>query len=117
MYKALYLCPMVPSSNLKETVAFFIELFEFKLYFDYGSYAIIYKDNLSLHISQSQEHLTEMEFYLEVDALDELWNAIKHRLPDTRVREPFNQNYGMREFHIELPHTKTIMFVGQNIKE
>ena len=30
MYKALYLSPMVPSFNIRETLNFFVELFSFK---------------------------------------------------------------------------------------
>jgi hypothetical protein len=45
-----------------------------------------------------------------------LWNSVKDKLSKLRVREPFNQDYGMREFHIEVPHTNSIMFVGQEIE-
>ncbi len=32
------------------------------------------------------------------------------------VREPFNREYGMREFHIMIPYTQTLMLAGQQIK-
>jgi hypothetical protein len=55
-----------------------------------------------------------MEFYLEVDDIDSLWTSIKDKVEGLRVREPFDRDYGMREIHIEIPHTKTLLFVGQN---
>ena len=117
MYRALYLSPMVPSSNIRETVSFFVRLFQFKIGLDDPTYVILYRDNLTIHISQSDSHINELEFYLEVDNLDELWNSIKDKMNGIRIKEPFNQDYGMREFHIAVPHTKTVMFVGQEIEK
>ena len=117
MYNALYLSPMVPSSNIKGTVSFFVDFFQFKIGLDDPSYVILFKNNLTIHIGQSDSHINELEFYLEVDNLEELWNSIKDQVNDLKINEPFNQEYGMREFHIAVPHTKTVMFVGQEIKK
>jgi hypothetical protein len=57
-----------------------------------------------------------MEFYLEIDNVDVLWQNIKSNIEGIRVKPPFNQKYGMREFHIIIPQTKTLMFVGHVIK-
>jgi len=116
MYKAIYLSPMVSSSNVRETARFFTELFQFEISLESEGYIIVSRDNLTLHLSQASNDVSLSEFYLEVDALDELWNSIKDKLKGLKLREPFNQAYGMREFHIEPPCTKTIMFVGQEIK-
>ena len=114
MYKALNISPMIPSYNIKETVKFFVNLFNFEIYMD-GNYAIIYKDNLTVHILNAGTDIGEMEFYLGVDEIDVLWESIKNKLEGIKTRAPFNREYGMREFHIVLPHTKTLMFVGQMI--
>ena len=58
-----------------------------------------------------------MEFYLEVDEIDSLWESIKDKIEGIKTKPPFDQQYGMREFHIIVPHTKTLMFVGQEIKK
>ena len=117
MYKALYLSPMVPSYNIRETLRFFVELFSFEVARDEGNYVIIYKDNHLIHILNAGTDIGEMEFYLEVDEIDELYDSIKDKLEGIKVRPPFDREYGMREFHIIIPHTKTLMFVGQVIKE
>jgi hypothetical protein len=116
MYKALYLSPMVPSYNIKETLRFFVEFFGFDAIMDYDAYAIVKKDNHLIHILNAGEHIGEMEFYLEVDDIDGLWNSIKDKLGGIKVRAPFDREYGMREFHVIIPQTKTLMFVGQGIK-
>jgi hypothetical protein len=117
MYKALYLSPMVPSYNIRETLNFFVALFNFKVARDEGSYVIIYKDNHLIHILEAGTYIGEMEFYLEVDAIDSLWETVKDKMGGTKVRPPFDREYGMREFHVIIPHTKTLMFVGQAIKQ
>ena len=112
MYNALNISPMIPSCNIKETVKFFTGLFSFEIYMD-GDYAIIYKNNLTIHILNAGKDIGEMEFYLAVDEIDSLWESIKHKLEGVKTRAPFNREYGMREFHIVVPHTKTLMFVGK----
>lgn len=104
---------MIPSYDLKKTAAFFTELFSFKFEMDEGNYIILSKDNLTIHLLNAGEDIGQMEFYLEVDDISALWESIKDKLSGIKVREPFNREYGMREFHIEVPHTNTLMFVGQ----
>jgi hypothetical protein len=116
MYKALYLSPMLPSYNIRGTLNFFVDLFDFKVARDDGNYVIIYKDNHLIHILNAGADIGEMEFYLQVDEIDELYDSIKDKLDGIKVRPPFDREYGMREFHIVIPHTKTLMFVGQVIK-
>lgn len=41
---------------------------------------------------------------------------LKIKTVGMKVREPFDREYGMREFHIILPHTRTLIFIGQVIK-
>jgi hypothetical protein len=114
MYKALHLSPMIPSYNMKETAAFFIDLLGFgKIMYNNG-YIILQKDNLTIHILNAGD-IGEMEFYLEVNDVDGLWESVKDKLAGLKVREPFDREYGMREIHIIVPHTKTLLFIGQAI--
>ncbi len=113
MYKALYLSPMIPSYNIPETVSFFVDIFGFSVARDEGNYAILFKNHLTIHILNAGADIGEMEFYLEVNDMDTLWDFVKEKLTGIGVREPFDREYGMREFHVIVPHTKTLMFVGQ----
>jgi hypothetical protein len=116
MYKVMYLSPMVPSYNIRETLRFFTDLFSFKIARDENAYVIIYMDSHLIHILNAGADIGEMEFYLEVDDIDSLWDTIKDKLEGLNVKPPFDRDYGMREFHIIVPHTKTLMFVGQAIQ-
>jgi hypothetical protein len=115
IYKALYLSPMVPSFNIEETKRFFVDLFGFMTLME-GDYSIVKKDTFLIHILKAGEDIGEMEFYLEVDDIDKLWNSIRESVAGYYVKPPFDRDYGMREFHIVVPHTKTLMFVGMVIK-
>ncbi len=114
-YKALYLSPMVPSYHIEETKRFFVDLFGFKPLME-SNYIIVKKDTTLIHILHAGDNIGEMEFYLEVDDIDTLWESIRDRVSEYKVRAPFNREYGMREFHIVVPHTKTLMFVGMVIE-
>ncbi len=115
MYNALYLSPMIPSYNIRETLKFFTEVFNFEIARDDGNYVIIYKNQQTIHLLNAGD-IGEMEFYLEVNDIDGLWDSAKDKLENVKVRPPFDREYGMREFHVIVPHTKTLMFVGQLIK-
>ena len=117
MYKALYLSPMIPSYNIPETVKFFKDLFGFTVARDEEGYAIMYKDQQTIHILNAGEDIGEMEFYLEVNDVEGLWATIKDKVAGIKTRAPFDRVYGMREFHIIIPHTKTLMFVGQALNQ
>ena len=116
MYKALYLSPMLPSFNIGETVLFFTDILQFKIGRDDKRYVIIYKDNLTVHILKAGKDIGQMEFYLEIDNVYALWNSIKDKLEGIKVREPFDREYGMREIHIAIPQTNSLLFIGQAIK-
>ena len=115
MYKAIYLSPMVPSYNIRETVRFFTELFGFEVAKDEENYMIVRKDNHLIHFLKAGADIGEMEFYLEVSNIDPLWDLIKDKLTDIKFKPPFNREYGMREFHIIIPYTRALMFVGQGL--
>jgi hypothetical protein len=115
MYKALHLSPMIPSYNIKETAAFFTDVLSFTFFMNEENYAVLVKDNLMIHVLNAGD-IGEMEFYLEIDDIDGLWEEIKDKLTGLKVRAPFNREYGMREMHIIIPQTKTLLFIGQGVK-
>lgn len=113
MYRALYISPMIPSFDLEVTGAFFKDLLEFSPVMEVETYAIYQKDDLTIHLLKAGESIGQMEFYLEVNAVDEVWESIKDKIDGIKVRPPFDQPYGMREIHLEVPATNTLLFIGQ----
>lgn len=116
MYRALYISPMIPSYDLGETARFFKELLGFSTTRDDGHYIILYKEKLTIHLLRVGEDIGQMEFYMEVDDVDEVWNLIKDNIGNLKVKAPFDRDYGMREIHISVPATKTLLFIGQALR-
>lgn len=116
MYKALYLSPMIPSFDIDETGDFFKRVLGFSSVMHTDTYAIYQKDNLTIHLLCASENSGQMEFYLEVDNVDSLWASIQDKVQNLKIKEPFNRDYGMREIHIVIPKTNTLLFIGQQVK-
>ncbi len=116
MYQARHLSPMIPSFDINKTVQFFRDLLTFEILRDDKTYVILQKDDQTIHILRAGKDIGEMEFYLEVDDIQSVWNHIKDSLDGIRYKAPFDQAYGMREIHIIIPETKTLLFIGQAIR-
>jgi catechol 2,3-dioxygenase-like lactoylglutathione lyase family enzyme len=116
MYQAKYLSPMIPSTNIEKTASFFTDLLGFKVMMDVKTYVILKKDNSTIHVLRAGPDIGEMEFYLEVDNIEQVWNGMKDKLDGMKYKGPFDREYGMREIHIIIPETKTLMFIGQEVK-
>ncbi len=115
MYKALSVSPMIPSFNIEVTADFFRNILGFTPVMESEGYAIYQKDNLTIHVLPAGADIGQMEFYMVVDAIDALWASIEDRLQGLAVQAPFNREYGMREIHIQVPQTNTLLFIGQVI--
>lgn len=106
---------MIPSFDIHETTNFFRKLLGFQVWMEEKNYAILFKDNLTIHILSAGTDIGQMEFYLEVDNLDAVWNFIKDKIDGITYKEPFEREYGMKEIHIHIPQTNTLLFIGQSI--
>jgi len=115
MYQARHLSPIIPSYNLPRTVSFFLDQLGFQIGRAEETYYILYKDQATIHIQRAGVDIGEMAVYLEVDDLDPIWDGMKDRLGELQAKAPFNQPYGMREIHVIVPETKTLLFIGQVI--
>jgi catechol 2,3-dioxygenase-like lactoylglutathione lyase family enzyme len=116
MYQAFQLSPMIPSFDVRATVSFFTDVLSFSVVRDEGSYVILMKDNSMVHIQRAGD-IGEMSCYLAVDDIDVLWASMEDKIKKLKVRAPFDRDYGMREVHIIVPETKTLLFIGQAIKQ
>lgn len=114
MYKALFISPMIPSDDIGKSVLFFKDLLGFNSVREEDNYVILQKDGRTIHIKKAWKE-SESELYLEVDDVDLVWGTMKDKVQGLKVKEPFDREYGMREIHIIIPGTKTLLFIGQVI--
>lgn len=113
MVKILHICPMVPSFDTQVSLDFFVNCLGFQVTFQEGDYAICSKDSQSVHFLPAGENIGQMEFYLEIEGIDELWESLRHQVSNLKHKAPFDQPYGMREIHMEVPKTNCLLFIGQ----
>jgi len=104
---------MIPSFDIPKTVSFLRDILGFKIHADFTDYVILIMDNLTVHVLHAGKNIGETEIYLEVDDLNAVWERIKDKLDNIVHKAPFSRDYGMKEIHLIIPETKTLLFIGQ----
>ena len=116
--------PFIPCTSLEVRVAFYRDVLGFEVGFlAEGIYAFLKRDDVAVRLVQVSDdvdlHHPERQgsFYIDVKDIDALWEEMQPRLsklPDGRVRAPFNQDYGQREFHVADEYC-TLVFFGEGV--
>ena len=121
--KLKQITPFVPCTSLGAQLAFYRDVLGFQVGFEADTFAFLQRDGVAIRLVEvwSGVDLTHPEregsFYIDVDGLDALYAALKPKLdalPDGRVRAPFDQPYGQREFHVS-DEDCTLVFFGEAI--
>jgi hypothetical protein len=82
------------------------------------AYSIVQRDGLTIHFQRAasedvlrntSEHT---EFYIEVHGIHSLWETVKAHKDHFRIRDLFEREYGMTEFHVVDPNG-VLIFVGE----
>ncbi|MGB1010996.1 MAG: bleomycin resistance protein [Thiolinea sp.] len=123
MPKLNQITPMVPVTDLEHALTFFCGTLGFVVGFQAESYAYIRRDNVALRLlhaapgTDMHDPKRQQACYIDVEGLDALYAAMKpelDKLPPERVRAPFNQDYGQREFHVA-DEDALLIFFGEAI--
>lgn len=118
---------IVPVRDIPATMDFYADIlgFERRMISDDQSFAIAVHGEAAVHFVATEDAdalkatANNISIYLWVRALDRLYENLKpklDRLPAGRVRPPFDQAYGMREFHVKDPDGCLLLF-GENIEQ
>lgn len=123
MSRLKQITPFVPVNNLDNSVQFFEAILGFECTFKADNYAFIRRDSAALRIIEVDAHVDmkdekrEQSCYIDVEDIDALYKELKPKLdllPAGRVRAPFNQDYGQREFHVK-DEDALLVFFGEGI--
>lgn len=112
---------IVPVRNMARSLAFYRDTlgFEVRSTSDDSSYGLVAREHAAVMLLQTDDAKTlkatanNISCYIWVAELDALWSELVDKLaelPDGRVRAPFTQDYGMREFHVKDPDGFLIFF-------
>lgn len=114
--------PFVPCTDLEIQVAFYRDVLGFEVGFmTAGAYAFMRRDEVAIRLVQVDAsvnlHHPEWQgsFYVDVEDVDALFATMQPQLNSLsagRVRAPFDQDYGQREFHV-IDEDCTLIFFGQ----
>ncbi len=110
--------PMLAVANIDETLSFYERVLGFTPLLKSPAYAIVQRDGQTIHFQQadSEEVMKcvrgHTEIYIEVSGIHSLWEHVKTFKNDHRIRDLFDRDYGMTEFHISDPND-CLVFVGE----
>ncbi|KEJ89393.1 bleomycin resistance protein [Sulfitobacter donghicola] len=113
--------PFIPCTILEKQIEFYRDVLGFEVGFQADNYAFMRRGQVAVRLVEVSPHVDlshperEVSFYIDVRGIDALYASMKpalDKLPDGRVRAPFNQEYGQREMHIA-DEDCTLVFFGE----
>ena len=115
--------PFVPCTSLASQIGFYRDVLGFTVGFQTEDYAFLRRDGVALRLVEVSPSVDlthperEGSCYIDVNGLDALYDTLKpglENLAPGRVRAPFDQDYGQREFHVK-DEDCTLIFFGEAI--
>jgi predicted enzyme related to lactoylglutathione lyase len=117
-YAVKQISPMLAVGDMRETIQFYTGVLGFSIYVESAEYSIIERDGFPVHLLKAADSSVmdavrgHTQIYLEVSDIHSLWNEVQ-KLRDTySIRDLFERDYGMTEFHISDPNG-CLIFVGE----
>jgi catechol 2,3-dioxygenase-like lactoylglutathione lyase family enzyme len=116
--RAKRISPMLATANMEETILFYQGVLGFAPPMKSPEYSIMERDGQTIHFQKAasdevmrcvREHT---EIYIEVSGIRALWEHVKTFKDRYRIRDLFEREYGMTEFHVADPNG-CLVFVGE----
>ena len=110
--------PMLATGDMDATLAFYQGVLGFTPVRRSPAYSIVQRDGLTIHFQRAagEEVLCSMrehtEIYIEVRGIHVLWENVRAFKDRYKIRDLFERDYGMTEFHIVDP-SGVLIFVGE----
>ena len=114
--------PMLAVADMEKTLAFYQDMLGFVPTMKSAEYSIVSRDGQIIHFMKaaSEEVMKRLrghvEIYIEVRGIRGMWGHVKSFKIRYKIRDLFERDYGMTEFHIEDPNGYLI-FVGEPTAE
>jgi predicted enzyme related to lactoylglutathione lyase len=118
--KVKQISPMLAVADMGVTLEFYTKVLGFEVTLRTPEYSIVNRDGATIHFTKaaSDDVMNAVrghtEIYIEVLDIAPLWNHVSQFKGDFRIRDLFDRDYGMREFHISDPN-ECLVFIGQRI--
>ena len=108
---------MLAVANMEDTVAFYQSVLGFNPTMQSPKFSILERDGQIIYLEAvSEETMNRLrghiEIYIEVRGIHALWEHVKTFQDRYRIKDLFDREYGMTEFHIEDPN-RCLVLVGE----
>src|SRR5271155_991467 len=109
--------PMLAVEDMEETLGFYGSVLGFAQRMNSPEYSIVERDGQTIHFMKaaSEEVMRcvrgHTEIYIEISNIASLWEHVKTFKDHYKIRDLFDRDYGMTEFHISDPNG-CLVFVG-----
>lgn len=123
--RLVQITPFIPCTSLDAQIEFYCAMLDFKTGFRADNYAFLRRDQVAVRLIEVDDtvdlHHPERQnsLYIDVQGIDALYASMQtrlDRLPEGRVRPPFNQDYAQREFHV-IDEDCTLIFFGEPVAQ
>ncbi|MGI9243341.1 MAG: bleomycin resistance protein [Verrucomicrobiales bacterium] len=117
--KCTAITPMVPVGDLDRAIEFYVGVLGFNVGVQFDGYAYIVRDAAAIRLLATGQGAGagEQSCYICVEQIDTLYEELKpalDQLSPGRVRAPFDQPYGQREFHV-IDEDGLLIFFGEAV--
>jgi catechol 2,3-dioxygenase-like lactoylglutathione lyase family enzyme len=109
---------MLAVADMDKTLAFYHDVLGFTARLKSPDYLIVERDGQTIHFMKAaSEEIVErlrghVEIYVEVRGIHALWEHVKKLKDRYKIRDLFDREYGMTEFHID-DGNGCLVFVGE----
>jgi len=109
---------MLAVADMEQTLAFYQDMLGFVPTMKSAEYSIVSRDGQIIHFMKaaSEDVMKRLrghvEIYIEVHGIRDIWEHVKSFKIRYKIRDLFDREYGMTEFHIQDPNGYLI-FVGE----
>jgi len=110
--------PMLAVANMDESIAFYQNVLGFAIAQRSPEYSVIERDGQTIHLQRAASDeivkilRNHVEIYIEVSGIQQLWQHVQSFKNRYRLRDLFERDYGMTEFHVIDPNS-CLVFVGE----
>lgn len=110
--------PMLAVEDIQKTLEFYSAVLGFSVVMTSPDYAIVARDGATIHFMKAADESVmaavrgHASIYIEVADIASLWAHVSTFKGRYRIKDLFQQPYGMTEFHIDDPN-ECLVFVGQ----
>jgi predicted enzyme related to lactoylglutathione lyase len=110
--------PMLAVADMDATIVFYQEVLGFAPTMTSPEYSIVARNGQTIHFMKAASEDVmkcvrgHTEIYIEVSGIHALWEHVKTFKDRYKIRDLFDREYGMTEFHIGDPN-ECLVFVGE----